>query len=129
VEIVHVPIDDGYYEELQNVWRQEAGDESSIYDTYVRMLELLAPNFARAIETIADAPEAPSSSTASPARTAPGSRAPCSSGLPGVSVDDIADDYGLSADNIRAIIDPWADAAHDETERKLRLRIGSSRRR
>ena len=24
VEIVHVPIDDGYYHELQNVWRQEA---------------------------------------------------------------------------------------------------------
>jgi len=126
VEIVHVPIDDGYYEELQNVWRQEAGDESSIYDTYVRMLELLAPNFARAIETIADAPEGAVVVHCFAGKDRTGLTCAMLLRLAGVSVDDIADDYGLSADNIRAIIDPWADAARDETERKLRLRIGSS---
>jgi len=46
--------------------------------------------------------------------------------LVGVRIDDIAADYGLSGDNIRPIIEPWADSAPDERERALRLRIGSS---
>jgi hypothetical protein len=46
--------------------------------------------------------------------------------LVGVGIDDIAADYGLSGDNIRSVIEPWADAAPDERERALRLRIGSS---
>src|SRR5205085_9995197 len=46
--------------------------------------------------------------------------------LAGVGIDDIAADYGLSGDNIRPLIDPWAAAAPDDRERALRRRIGSS---
>jgi len=126
VDVVHVPIDDGYYHELQSVWRQEGDDAPSIYDTYVRMLELLAPNFARAVETVADAPEGAVVVHCFAGKDRTGLTCAMLLRLTGVAVEDIADDYGLSGDNIRSIIDPWADAAPDEQERALRLRIGSS---
>ena len=126
VDVVHVPIDDRYYHELQSVWRQEGDDAPSIYDTYVRMLELLAPNFARAVETVADAPEGAVVVHCFAGKDRTGLTCAMLLRLTGVAVEDIADDYGLSGDNIRSIIDPWADAAPDEQERALRLRIGSS---
>jgi len=46
--------------------------------------------------------------------------------LAGVAIEDIAADYGLSSENIRRLIDPWAAAAPDERERALRRRIGAS---
>ena len=126
VDVVHVPIDDDYRDELQTVWRQEGDDAPSIYETYVRMLELLAPNFARAIETVADAPEGAVVVHCFAGKDRTGLTCAMLLRLTGVAAGDIADDYGLSRDNIRAIIDPWADAAPDEQERALRLRIGSS---
>lgn len=127
VDVAHVPLDDPpYYDELQALWRQKGDDDRGVYETYVRMLELLAPNFARAIETVADAPEGAVVVHCFAGKDRTGLTCAMLLRLAGVGVDDIADDYGLSADNIRAIIDPWADAARDEQERALRLRIGSS---
>lgn len=127
VDVAHVPLDDPpYYDELQTLWRQKGDDDRGVYETYVRMLELLAPNFARAIETVADAPEGAVVVHCFAGKDRTGLTCAMLLRLAGVGVDDIADDYGLSADNIRAIIDPWADAARDAQERALRLRIGSS---
>jgi protein-tyrosine phosphatase len=121
-----VPIDDGYHDELDAVWRQEGDHVRSVYDAYVRMLELLAPNFARAVETVADAPEGGVVVHCFAGKDRTGLTCALLLRVAGVGVDDIADDYGLSRDNLRALIDPWAAAADDERERALRLRIGSS---
>jgi len=126
VDVVHVPLDDWHQEELQALWRREGHDELSIYDTYVRMLELLAPNFARAVETVADAPDGAVVVHCFAGKDRTGLTCAMFLRLVGVSIEDIAHDYGLSGDNIRSIIDPWADSAPDDAERKLRLRIGSS---
>jgi protein tyrosine/serine phosphatase len=126
VDVVHVPIEDGYYDELQALWRREGHHERSVYHTYVRMTELLAPNFARAVETVGDAPDGAVVVHCFAGKDRTGLTCAMLLRLAGVSVEDIADDYGLSAGNIRSIIDPWADSAPDEQERALRLRIGSS---
>jgi protein-tyrosine phosphatase len=126
VDVVHVPLDDSYRDELEEVWRQEGDDVRSVYDAYVRMLELLAPNFARAVETVADAPRGGVVVHCFAGKDRTGLTCAMLLRLAGVGIDDIAADYGLSADNLRGIIEPWAEAAADERERALRLRIGSS---
>jgi len=126
VDVVHVPLDDWYQDELQDAWRQEGDHDAGVYAAYVRMLELLAPNFARAIEAIADAPEGAVVVHCFAGKDRTGLTCAMLLRLAGVGIEDIAADYGLSEGNIRPIIDPWADSAPDEQERALRLRIGSS---
>jgi protein tyrosine/serine phosphatase len=126
VEVVHVPLEDSYHEELQELWRREGDHDARLYETYVRMTELLAPNFGRAVETVADAPDGAVVVHCFAGKDRTGLTCAMLLRLAGVGVADIAADYGLSADNIRPIIDPWAAAAVDEQERDLRLRIGSS---
>ena len=128
VDVVHVPIDDWYYDELQATWRQEGDHDAGVYATYVRMTELLAPNFGRAVQTVADAPEGGVVVHCFAGKDRTGLTCAMLLRVVGVSIEDIADDYTLSEGNIRPIIDPWADAAPDDRERALRLRIGSSPR-
>jgi len=129
VDVIHVPLDDPpYYDELQATWRQEGDHDAGVYATYVRMTELLAPNFGRAVQTVADAPEGGVVVHCFAGKDRTGLTCAMLLRTVGVSIDDIADDYTLSEGNIRPIIDPWADAAHDDRERALRLRIGSSPR-
>lgn len=129
VDVVHVPIDDPpYYDELQASWRQEGDHEAGVYATYVRMTELLAPNFGRAVMTVADAPPGGVVVHCFAGKDRTGLTCAMLLRAVGVSIEDIADDYTLSEGNIRAIIDPWAEAARDDRERALRLRIGSSPR-
>ncbi len=129
VDVVHVPIDDWYQDELQATWRQEGDHDAGVYATYVRMTELLAPRFALAVRTVADAPPGGVVVHCFAGKDRTGLTCAMLLRTVGVSIEGIADDYTLSADNIRSIIDPWADAAHDDRERALRLRIGSSPRR
>jgi protein-tyrosine phosphatase len=48
--------------------------------------------------------------------------------LAGVSVAEIADDYALSGENIRSVLERWIEEAEDERERFLRTRISASPR-
>jgi protein-tyrosine phosphatase len=126
VDVVHVPLDDWYQDELQGAWRQEGDHDAGVFAAYVRMLELLAPNFARAIETVADAQEGAVVVHCFAGKDRTGLTCAMLLRLAGVGIEDIAADYGLSEGNIRPLIDPWADSAPDEQERALRRRIGSS---
>ncbi len=126
VDVVRVPLDNSYHGELQEVWRQEGDHDAGVYAAYVRMIELLSPNFARAIETITEAPEGGVVVHCFAGKDRTGLTCALLLRLVGVGIEDIAEDYGLSAGNIRPIIEPWAEAAGDEQERALRLRIGSS---
>ena len=90
------------------------------------MTQTLAGNFARAIEVIADAPPGGVVVHCYAGKDRTGLTCGMLLRLVGVGMDDIAADYGVSGENIRPLIAPWADAAPDERERALRLRIGSS---
>jgi hypothetical protein len=46
--------------------------------------------------------------------------------LAGVSIADIAADYGLSGENVRPLMDSWVAEASSPEERALRRRIGAS---
>jgi transposase-like protein len=46
--------------------------------------------------------------------------------LAGVSVADIAADYGVSAENIKPLWQEWVEDAGDENERELRRRLSAS---
>ena len=126
VDVVHVPLDDWHQEEIHRIWRGEGDDEDGVRAAYGLMTESLAPNFARAIEAVADAPPGAVVVHCYAGKDRTGLTCAMLLRLVGVGIDDIAADYGLSGDNIRPLIQPWADAAPDERERALRLRIGSS---
>jgi hypothetical protein len=127
VTVAHVPLETPEDEEaVRRVWRQQGDDEAGIRAAYGLMTEALAENFARAVETIADAPEGGVVVHCFAGKDRTGLVCAMLLRLADVGIDDIAADYGLSSDNIRSIIDPWAASAPDETERRLRLRIGSS---
>jgi protein-tyrosine phosphatase len=127
VTVVHVPLETAQDEELiRQVWRQEGDDEAGVRGAYGLMTEVLAENFARAIETVADAPEGGVVVHCFAGKDRTGLVCAMLLRMAGVGIDHIAVDYGLSGGNIRSIIDPWAASAPDETERRLRLRIGSS---
>ena len=85
IDVVHVSL----LGELDPDFTDDVRDYMAVDDpagywavSYTRILHAFAPNFARALEAIADAPTAPSSSTASAARTAQDSWPRCSSGSP-----------------------------------------------
>ena len=126
VELVHVPLDDRHQQEIYRVWRRANDDEEGVQAAYSLMTETLAPNFARAIEAIAAAPPGGVVVHCYAGKDRTGLTCAMLLRLAGVGIDDIAADYGLSSDNIRPLIEPWAEAAPDERERALRLRIGSS---
>jgi protein-tyrosine phosphatase len=127
VDVVHVPLQTQEDEfEVQRAWRREGDDEAGIHAAYELMTEVLAPNFARAVETVAEAPAGGVVVHCYAGKDRTGLACAMLLRLAGVGVEDIAADYGLSGDNIRPLIDPWAAAAPDERERGLRLRIGSS---
>ena len=127
VEVVHVPLQTEQDEvDVQRVWRGGDEDEAGIHAAYALMTEALAPNFARAIDTVAKAPEGGVVVHCYAGKDRTGLTCAMLLRLAGVAIEDIAADYGLSSENIRRLIDPWAAAAPDERERALRRRIGAS---
>jgi protein-tyrosine phosphatase len=126
VDQIHIPLDDWHHEEIHELWRGEDDDEAGVQAAYELMTERLAPNFARAVESIAGAAPGGVVVHCYAGKDRTGLTCAMLLRLAGVSVDDIAADYGLSSENIRPLISPWANAAPDERERSLRLRIGSS---
>ena len=127
VDVVHVPLETTEdFKVVHSVWRGDGDDEEGIRAAYELKTERLAGRFAAVIETIAAAPEGGVVVHCFAGKDRTGLTCAMLLRLADVSIDDIAADYGLSAENIRSVIDPWADAAPDERERALRLRIGAS---
>jgi hypothetical protein len=126
VELVHVPLDDWHHEAIHLVWRGEGDDEAGVRAAYGLMTEELAPKFVQAIEAVADAPPGGVVVHCYAGKDRTGLTCAMLLRLAGVGIEDIAADYGLSGENIRPLIEPWANAAPDDRERALRFRIGSS---
>jgi hypothetical protein len=127
VDVVHVPLETPEdFNVVHTAWRGEGEDEACIRAAYALQTERLASRFAATIGRIADAAQGGVVIHCLVGKDRTGLACAMLLRLAGVGIDDIAADYGLSGDNIRSIIDPWADAAPDKRERALRLRIGAS---
>jgi protein-tyrosine phosphatase len=123
VDVVHVPLETAADERrVRTAWRREGDDEAGIRAAYVLMTELLAANFARAVEAVAEAPDGGVVVHCYAGKDRTGLVCAMLLRLSGVGVEDVAGDYGVSGENFRPITDPWAASAPDERERALRRR-------
>jgi protein-tyrosine phosphatase len=123
VEVVNVPVTRPDDEPaIEAAWRSSP----DVLGAYLAMTELLAPNLARAIEAVADADEGGVLVHCFAGKDRTGLVCGLLLRLVGVGHEDIAADYGLSADNLVPIFESWVADAGDEEERAFRRRLGSS---
>ncbi len=130
VEVVHIPLlgELTLAEEIAvgERWLSAPDDVSATREGYLEMLEQHRSNLAAAVATIARAPEGGVLVHCAGGKDRTGLVAAILLRLAGVSLDDIASDYALSAENLAPIFDAWLDAAADDNDRKFRRRIGGS---
>ena len=88
--------------------------------SYTRILEKFAPNFALALAAIADAPEGVVVFHCAGGKDRTGLVAALLLRLAGVSIEEIAHDYGLTFARRAVGPDPWVEAAPDRHERDRR---------
>jgi protein-tyrosine phosphatase len=123
LEIVHVPLGDYA---ANSPWALDDDAATSVRRAYVELLERYRRGFARAVSAVGSAAEGGVLVHCFAGKDRTGLVSAMLLRLAGVGLDDIVADYALSAENIRPNIDPWAEGAPDDAERRLRLRIGSS---
>jgi len=119
VEVVHVPLLDERDEAAMaaiDSWMTTAG-------AYLEMLERFPPNFARAVTTIARAPEGGVLVHCHGGKDRTGLVVALLLTMASVPPEEIAADYGLSAVNLAQLTEEWVAAALDHSERERRRRI------
>ena len=130
VEVVHVSfLEDVPLEqqiEIFQRWIDAPDDIAATRDGYLEMLEEYRGNVAAAISAVAGAPEGGVLVHCMGGKDRTGLVAALLLRLAGVSVADIAADYGLSAENIKPLWQIWVEDAGDENERELRRRLSAS---
>jgi protein-tyrosine phosphatase len=119
VGVVHVPLLDQHDEEA----RAAIDACSTTASAYLEMLERFRPNFARAIEAIAQAPEGTVLVHCAGGKDRTGLVVALLLTLVGVPPEDIAEDYGLSARNLAPLSEQWVAESKDDAERELRSRL------
>jgi protein-tyrosine phosphatase len=130
VEVVHVsffedvPLDRQL--EVAQRWLAAPDEVSATRDGYLEMLAAYRANVAAAISAVARAPEGGVLIHCMGGKDRTGLVAALLLRLAGVSIADIADDYGLSAENIKPLWQQWVEDAGDESERELRRRLSAS---
>jgi protein-tyrosine phosphatase len=130
VDVVHAP----FWEEVsleQQVaiaerWLSAPDDVSATRDGYLEMLESYGSGVVAALSAVARAPEGGVLVHCLGGKDRTGLVAALLLRLAGVGVDDIAADYGLSAENLRPTLDEWIAAAGDESEQEFRRRLAGS---
>jgi len=130
VEVVHVSfLEDVPVErqiEIFQRWIDAPDDVTATRDGYLEMLETYRGNVAAAISAVAGAPAGGVLVHCMGGKDRTGLVAALLLRLAGVSVTDIAADYGLSAENIKPLWQVWVEDAGDENERELRRRLSAS---
>ena len=130
VGVVHVP----FFEEISLAeqaaiaerWLTAPDDVSATRDAYLEMLETYRANVAAAVSVVSRAPEGGVLIHCAGGKDRTGIVSALLLRLAGVGVDDIAADYGLSAENLKPTLEVWIAEAGDESERELRRRMGAS---
>jgi protein-tyrosine phosphatase len=99
---------------------------SAVREGYLAMLERNSRNVAAAISVVARAEEGGVLVHCAGGKDRTGLISALLLRLAGVPVADIAEDYGLSADNLRPSWSEWVADAGDDSERELRRRLSAS---
>jgi len=123
IDIVHVSL----LGELDPNFSDDVRDYMAVDDpagywaiSYTRILHAFAPNFARALAAIADAPDGSVVFHCAGGKDRTGLVAALVLRLAGVPIDEIALDYSLSAERRARSPDSWVESAPDEDERARR---------
>jgi protein-tyrosine phosphatase len=123
VEFVHVPIareeDEAH---VTAAWRSSP----DVLGAYQAMVERLGPNLALAVEAVATAPPGGVLVHCFAGKDRTGLVCAVLLRLAGVGREDIAADYGLSAENLAPLFHPWVVEARDDEELAVRRRMTSS---
>lgn len=120
VEVVHVPV----FPDIGDPAWEAAGAGGDRGREYAWLLETGADRFARAVASVADAPEGPVVVHCAAGKDRTGLVAALLLRLAGVPHEAIVEDYVLSGRNLEPFIAPWVDAAPDEKERQRRIYLG-----
>jgi hypothetical protein len=112
--------------EIFQRWIDAPDDVTATRDGYLEMLETYRGNVAAAISAVAGTSAGGVLVHCMGGKDRTGLVAALLLRLAGVSVADIAADYGLSAENIKPLWQVWVEDAGDENERELRRRLSAS---
>jgi protein-tyrosine phosphatase len=130
VKVLHVP----FFEEISleeqlaiaERWLTAPDGVTATRGAYLEMLERYRGNAAAAVSVVARAPEGGVLVHCAGGKDRTGLVSALLLRLAGVSIGDVAADYGLSAENLEAMLQEWVEGAGDESERELRRRMGAS---
>jgi protein-tyrosine phosphatase len=129
VEVVHVPIldrfDDETWTEVEERSMRAANDTESTGIVYLQMLQHCRDRFAEAVTAVADAPPGPVVVHCHGGKDRTGLVVALLLRLADVPIEDIAEDYALSAERLRERHERWLAGAEDEAERERIRRITS----
>jgi len=130
VEVVHISfLEDIPVErqiEIFTRWIDAPDDVAATRDGYLEMLDTYRGNVAAAVSAVASAAEGGVLIHCMGGKDRTGLVAALLLRLCGVPIAAIAEDYGLSAENIKPLWQEWVEDAGDENERELRRRLSAS---
>jgi protein tyrosine/serine phosphatase len=132
VEVVHISLlgkpDPEVWAEIDAVSAAAPGRVEAQRDVYLEFLRRWPENFAAAVVAVAQAPAGGVVVHCQGGKDRTGLVVALLLRLAGVPIEDVADDYALSAANLREIHDEWVAAAENDAERERRRRITACRR-
>jgi protein-tyrosine phosphatase len=123
IDVVHVSLlgefDPDFEDDIRDY--MAAGDPAGYWAiSYTRILEKFAPNFARALAAVADAPDGAVLFHCAGGKDRTGLMAALLLRLAGAPIEEIAHDYGLTFERRAGVPDRWVEAAADVAERDRR---------
>ena len=121
VEVVHVPVFPDLGDPAWEAAEANLGDRGR---EYAWLLDTGVDRFARAVESVADAPAGPVVVHCAAGKDRTGLVSALILRLAGVPHEAIVEDYVLSGRNLEHLIGPWVDAAPDPKERGRRIYLG-----
>jgi protein-tyrosine phosphatase len=130
VEVVHVPVlpelGTADLVEIDQVAGATPDTTAAVTYAYLEFLDRFRTRFAKAIEEVSLAPEGAVLIHCLGGKDRTGLVVALLLRIAGVPISDIAEDYGLSAGNLRVLDEKWIAEAPDDHERRRRERVTSS---
>jgi len=130
VELVHVSLfpelDSPHWVEIDAITRATPDHVVRTQSVYLEFLTRFHESFAVAVRAIADARPGGVLVHCQAGKDRTGLLCALLLRLAGVSAEDVADDYALSEENLRAQTEQWVSEADDEAEREWRRRVSAT---